>query len=74
MLQKWLELRITAGIDLDFADSGEVLQRGMADSGRLKPPLLDSTLQEILGVEVDLWATQRNLGWPITMATEHDQS
>jgi hypothetical protein len=26
-----------------FADSGELLQRGMADSGRLRPSLLDST-------------------------------
>jgi hypothetical protein len=42
---------ITDEGELAFTDSGELLQRGMADSGRLRPPLPDSTLQEILGVE-----------------------
>jgi hypothetical protein len=40
--------------ELAFADSGELLQRGMADSRRLRLPLPDSTLQEILGVEAEL--------------------
>jgi hypothetical protein len=45
---------IADGGELAFADSGELLQRGMADSRRLRLPLLDSTLQEILDVEAEL--------------------
>jgi hypothetical protein len=50
----WSTTMIVDGGELSFTHSGEVLQRGMADSGRLRPPLLDSTLQEILGVEAEL--------------------
>jgi hypothetical protein len=33
---------IAAGIDLGFADSGEMLQKGMANYRLLEHPLLDS--------------------------------
>jgi hypothetical protein len=53
---------------------GDVLRGKTPDSQRLRPPLPDSTLQEILGVEVELWASRRNSGWPLTPATGHGQS
>jgi hypothetical protein len=39
-----------------------VLRQEMADSRRLRPPLLDSSLQEVLGFEAELWASRRDLG------------
>jgi hypothetical protein len=48
------ESAIAAGIELGFADSGEVLYRGMADSGRFRPPLSDSFLRDVLGVKTEL--------------------
>jgi hypothetical protein len=41
-LMDCLEVSIVDGDEHSFADSGEVLQEEMADSGRLRPPLLDS--------------------------------
>jgi hypothetical protein len=60
--------------ELALANSGELLQRGMADFERLRLPFLDSTLQEILGVEAELRASRRDLGRPLATATEHGQS
>jgi hypothetical protein len=37
-----LKSRIAAGIDLGFADSGEMLQKGIANYRLLEQPLLDS--------------------------------
>jgi hypothetical protein len=55
---------IANGGELGFVDSGELLQRGMADCQRFRPPLLDSSILEVLGVEaevqsltVKLWVT-----------------
>jgi hypothetical protein len=73
-----LPIRSTAMIadegEFALTDSGELLQRGMADSGRLRPPLLDSTHQDILGIEAELWASWWDLGRPLTTATGHGQS
>jgi hypothetical protein len=60
--------------ELALTDSGELLQRVMADFERLRLPLLDSTLQEILGIEAELRASQRDLGRPLATVTEHGRS
>jgi hypothetical protein len=45
---------IAARIEHGFADSGEMLRKGMEKIRRLSPPLLDSFLQKVLGVEAEL--------------------
>jgi hypothetical protein len=45
---------IAAGIEHGFADSGEMLRNGMEKIRRLSPPLLDSFLQEVLGIKAEL--------------------
>jgi hypothetical protein len=57
-----------------FADFGEVPQEETADSERWRPPLLNSSLQEFLGVEADLWASWWDFGRPLAMATDLGQS
>jgi hypothetical protein len=48
------EVPIVDGDEHGFANSGEVLQKETVDSGRWRLPLLDSSLQKVLGVEVEL--------------------
>jgi hypothetical protein len=62
------EVPIVDGDEHGYANSGEVLWTKTADSGRWRPLLLDSALQKVLGFKVDLWASRRDLGWPLTMA------
>jgi hypothetical protein len=57
-----------------FADFGEVLQKETTDSGRWRPPLLDSSLQKVLGVEAELWASRRDFGRPLATATDLGRS
>jgi hypothetical protein len=45
---------IMDGADRNLADSGELLQRGTANIRWFGPPLLDSFLQEVLGVDAEL--------------------
>jgi hypothetical protein len=68
------EVPIVDGDEHGFADSGEVPQKETADSGRWRPPLLDSSLQKILGVEVELWASRRDFGRPLATATDLGRS
>jgi hypothetical protein len=68
------EVSIVDGDEHGFADSGEVLRREMADFGRWSPPLLDSSLQKILGIEVELWASWRDFGRPLATATDLGRS
>jgi hypothetical protein len=60
--------------ELAFADSGELLQRGMVDSRRLRLPLLDSTLQEILGVKAELQGLSLRLPMTCSDGEEFDRS
>jgi hypothetical protein len=47
-------LRIAVRFELGFANSGEMLRKGTVKIHRLSPPLLDSFLQEVLGIKAEL--------------------
>jgi hypothetical protein len=68
------EVPIVDGDKHGFVDSGEVLWKEMVDSGRWRPPLLNSSLQKILGVEVDLWASRWDFGRPLATAMDLGRS
>jgi hypothetical protein len=54
MLPRCSPEEIKDGDDRNFADSGELPQRGTAKIRRLRPPSLDSSLLEVLCIEADL--------------------
>jgi hypothetical protein len=58
------------GADRNLADSGELLQRGMAKIRRLRPPSLDSSLREILCIEAELQGLSLRL--PMTCSDGED--
>jgi hypothetical protein len=68
------EVPIVDGDEHGFADSSKVLRKEMADSRRWRPPLLDSSLQKVLGVAVELWASRRDFGRPLATATDLGRS
>jgi hypothetical protein len=47
-------MAIVDGSELGFTDSGEMLRKGTVDYRRFRPPLIDSFLREVLGVEAEL--------------------
>jgi hypothetical protein len=49
-----LKTAIVDGSRRSFADSNEHLRKGMVDYRRFRPPLIDSFLREVLGVEAEL--------------------
>jgi hypothetical protein len=58
------------GADRNLADSGELLQRGMAKICRLRPPSLDSSLREILCIKAELQGLTLRL--PMTYSNGED--
>jgi hypothetical protein len=57
-----------------FADSGEHLRKGTVDYQRFRPPLTDSFLWEVLGVEAELQSFLVRLRVASSDGDDHDQS
>jgi hypothetical protein len=62
------------GADRYLADSGELLQRGMAKIQWFGPPLLDSFLLEFLGVDSELQSFSVRLRVASSDGDEHGRS
>jgi hypothetical protein len=54
MLPRGSTTAIVDGSRRRFADSSEHLRKGTVDYQRFRPPLTDSFLREVLGVEAEL--------------------
>jgi hypothetical protein len=68
------ESMIAAGIELGFADSGEMLRKGMTDCRRLELPLLDSLPGDDIGNEAHLLGHSKDSGTACSDGSEDRRS
>jgi hypothetical protein len=54
VLKRCPDISIETGDELKLADFGEHLRKGITKIRRFRPPLLDSFLLEVLGVDAEL--------------------
>jgi hypothetical protein len=65
---------IVDGNRRSFADSGEYLQKGTVDYRRFRPPLTDSFLWEVQGIEAELQGLSARLQVASSDGDKHGRS